>query len=116
MQQQAQQEGADNAAADYGKALKQLEKINAIEQNNRRESDNEREREAADRAAQQEQAERERQASERQRNTTTNNQQSQPSSRQTIVLQSPGGGQTEIQTEDPQALLRILEQAGLRSV
>ena len=116
MQQQAQQEGANNAAADYSKALTQLEKINAIEQKNRREADNERERAAADRQARQEQAERDRQSSERQRNTTTNNQQSQSSSRQTIVLQSPGGSQTEIQTEDPQALLRILEQAGLRSV
>ena len=116
MQQQAQKEGADNAAADYSEALTQLEKINAIEQKNRREADNEREKEAADRAARQDQAERERQSSERERNTTTNNQQSQSSSRQTIVLQSPGGGQTEIQTEDPQGLLRILEQAGLRSI
>jgi hypothetical protein len=116
MQRQAQQEGADNAAADYGKALDQLQKINAIEQRNRAEAENDREKEAADRQRDQERAERERQASDRQRNTTTNNQQSQSSSRQIIVLQSPGGGQTEIQTEDPQALLRILEQAGLRSV
>jgi len=116
MQRQAQQEGADNAAADYAKALDQLQKINAIEQRNRAEAENDREKEAADRQRDQERAERERQASDRQRNTTTNNQQSQSSSRQIIVLQSPGGGQTEIQTEDPQALLRILEQAGLRSV
>jgi len=116
MQRQAQQEGADNAAADYGKALDQLQKINAIEQRNRAEAENDREKEAADRQRDQDRAERERQASDRQRNTTTNNQQSQSSSRQIIVLQSPGGGQTEIQTEDPQALLRILEQAGLRSV
>jgi hypothetical protein len=115
MQRQAQQEGADNAAADYGKALDQLKQINSIEQKNRTDAENAREKEAADRAAQQEQAERERQSSERQRNTTTNNQQSQSRSRQTIVLQSPGGGQTEIQTEDPQGLLQILEQAGLRS-
>jgi len=115
MQRQAQQEGADNAAADYGKALDQLKQINSIEQKNRTEAENAREKEAADRAAQQDQAERERQSSERQRNTTTNNQQSQSRSRQTIVLQSPGGGQTEIQTEDPQGLLQILEQAGLRS-
>jgi len=116
MQRQAQQEGADNAAADYGKALDQLKQINSIEQRNRTEAENAREKEAADRQRDQERAERERQSSERQRNTTTNRQQSQPSrASQTIVLQSPTGGQTEIQTEDPQGLLQILEQAGLRS-
>lgn len=112
----ARKAGADNAAADYSKALQQLEKINAIEQKNRQEAENEREKAAADRARQQEQAERERQTFERQRNTTTNKQQSQASSpRQTIILQTPTGGQTEIQTEDPEGLLSILEQAGLRS-
>tara|TARA_R110002094_G_scaffold216774_1_gene187710 strand:+ start:952 stop:4170 length:3219 start_codon:yes stop_codon:yes gene_type:complete len=116
LQKQAEQEGADNAAADYAKALDQLQKINAIEQKNRQEAENEREKAAADRQRQQEQAERERQQFERQRNTTTNKQQNQASSpRQTIVLQTPTGGQTEIQTEDPEGLLRILEQAGLRS-
>jgi uncharacterized protein YaaR (DUF327 family) len=116
MQRQAQQEGADNAAADYGKALDQLKQINSIEQRNRTEAENAREKEAADRQRGQERAERERQSSEHQRNTTINRQQSQPSrASQTIVLQSPTGGQTEIQTEDPQGLLQILEQAGLRS-
>lgn len=116
MQKQAEQEGADNAAADYAKALDQLQKINAIEQKNRTEAENAREKEAADRQAQQEQAERERQQAERQRTTTTNRQQSQPSrSSRTIILQTPTGGQTEIQTEDPDGLLSILEQAGLRS-
>lgn len=112
----ARKAGADNAAADYSKALQQLEKINAIEQKNRREAENEREKAAADRASQQQQAERERQTFERQRNTTTNRQQNQPSRpSQTIVLQTPTGGQTTIQTEDPEGLLSILEQAGLRS-
>ncbi|OEY66799.1 hypothetical protein [Marinobacter sp. X15-166B] len=113
----ARQAGADAAAADYYKALQQLEKINEIEQRNRREAENEREKAAADRARQQQQAERERQQFERQRSTTTNNQNSQASApRQTIVLQAPGGRQTEVLTDDEQGLLTILEQAGLRSI
>ena len=114
--EQARQAGADNAAADYARALEQLEKINKIEQQNRREEENERERAAADRQRQQEQAERERQREERERSTTTNRQQSQASSpRQTIVLQTPSGGQTEVETSDPDGFLSVLEQAGLRS-
>jgi len=114
----AQQAGADNAAADYQRALDQLSKINTIEQKNRREAENQREREAADRQARQEQAERERQAAEatqrRDASTTTNRQDSQ-GSRQTIVLQTPQGGTTEVQTNDPDGFLSALEQAGLRS-
>lgn len=113
---QARQAGADSAAADYTKALEQLDKINKIEQKNRQEAQNERERQAADRQQQQAQAERERQQFERQQSTTTNQQKSvQPRPSQTIVLQTPAGGQTEVQTNDPQGLLQILEQAGLRS-
>jgi TP901 family phage tail tape measure protein len=114
----AQQAGANNAAADYQRALDQLSKINTIEQKNRREAENQREREAADRQARQEQAERERQAAEatqrRDASTTTNRQDSQ-GSRQTIVLQTPQGGTTEVQTNDPDGFLSALEQAGLRS-
>jgi hypothetical protein len=114
--EQARQAGANNAAADYAQALDQLAKINQIEQQNRSEEENEREKAAADRQRQQEQAERERQRDERQRNTTTNRQQNQASSpRQTIVLQTPSGGQTEVQTDDPDGFLSVLEQAGLRS-
>ncbi|MFC6684711.1 hypothetical protein ACFQGA_09585 [Marinobacter koreensis] len=114
--EQARQAGADAAAADYSKALDQLEKIHKIEQQNRREAENERERQAAERQRQQEQAERERQQFERQRSTTTNQQQSvQSRASQTIILQTPTGGQTEVQTSNPDALLQILEEAGLRS-
>lgn len=114
--EQAREAGADSAAADYARALEQLEKINKIEQQNRREAENERERQAAERQRQQEQAERERQQFERQRNTTTNQQQSaQSRSSQTIILQTPSGERTEVQTDDPDSLLRTLEEVGLRS-
>lgn len=113
---QARQAGADSAAEDYARALEQLEKINKIEQQNRREAENERERQAAERQRQQEQAERERQQFERQRSTTTNQQQSvQSRASQTIILQTPSGERTEIQTTDPDSLLRTLEEVGLRS-
>ena len=114
--EQARQAGADSAAEDYARALEQLEKINKIEQQNRREAENERERQAAERQRQQEQAERERQQFERQRNTTTNQQQSvQSRGSQTIILQTPSGERTEVQTDDPDSLLRTLEEVGLRS-
>tara|TARA_Y100001001_G_scaffold164816_1_gene199165 strand:- start:10033 stop:13251 length:3219 start_codon:yes stop_codon:yes gene_type:complete len=114
--EQARQAGADSAAEDYARALEQLEKINKIEQQNRREAENERERQAAERQRQQEQAERERQQLERQRSTTTNQQQSvQSRASQTIILQTPSGERTEIQTTDPDSLLRTLEEVGLRS-
>ncbi len=114
--EQARQAGADNAAADYTEALSQLEKINAIEQKNRGEAENERERDAVARQQQQQQAERDRQREQRERTAVASRQQSQSrNSSHTIVLQTPAGGQTEIQTDDPQGLLRILEEAGLRS-
>lgn len=114
--EQARQAGADSAAEDYARALEQLEKINKIEQQNRREAENERERQAAERQRQQEQAERERQQFERQRSTTTNQQQSvQSRASQTIILQTPSGERTEVQTDDPDSLLRTLEEVGLRS-
>lgn len=114
--EQARQAGADSAAEDYARALEQLEKINKIEQQNRREAENERERQAAERQRQQEQAERERQQFERQRSTTTNQQQSvQSRGSQTIILQTPSGERTEVQTDDPDSLLRTLEEVGLRS-
>ncbi|AYP28995.1 tail tape measure protein [Marinobacter phage AS1] len=114
--EQARQAGADSAAEDYARALEQLEKINKIEQQNRREAENERERQAAERQRQQEQAERERQQFERQRSTTTNQQQSvQSRGSQTIILQTPSGERTEVQTTDPDSLLRTLEEVGLRS-
>lgn len=115
--EQARQAGADQAAADYKQALDTLEKINEIEQRTRKEEENAREREAADRAREQQQAELERQRAERERNTTTNQQQSvQSRPSQTIVLQTPNGGQTEIQTSDPDSFLAALEEAGLRSI
>ncbi|PPI86208.1 hypothetical protein KEHDKFFH_02490 [Marinobacter maroccanus] len=114
--EQARQAGADSAAEDYARALEQLEKINKIEQQNRREAENERERQAAERQRQQEQAERERQQFEQQRSTTTNQQQSvQSRGSQTIILQTPSGERTEVQTDDPDSLLRTLEEVGLRS-
>src|SRR5690554_4040419 len=113
----AQQAGADEAAADYQQSLDTLEQIYQIEQKNRREEQNAREREAADRAREQQLAEIERQRAERERNTTTNRQQSvQSRPSQTIVLQTPIGGQTEIQTSDPDSFLAALEEAGLRSI
>lgn len=115
--EQARQAGADEAAADYQQSLDTLEKIYQIEQKNRREADNAREKEAADRARDQQLAEIERQRAERERNTTTNRQQSvQSRPSQTIVLQTPNGGQTEIQTSDPDSFLAVLEEAGLRSL
>src|SRR5690554_4635491 len=113
----AQQAGADEAAADYQQSLDTLEQIYQIEQRNRREEQNAREREAADRSREQQLAEIERQRAERERNTTTNQQQSvQSRPAQTIVLQTPNGGQTEIQTSDPDSFLAALEEAGLRSI
>ncbi|WP_342632158.1 hypothetical protein [Marinobacter alkaliphilus] len=115
--EQARQAGADEAAADYQQSLDTLEKIYQIEQKNRREEQNAREKEAADRARDQQLAEIERQRAERERNTTTNRQQSvQSRPSQTIVLQTPNGGQTEIQTSDPDSFLAVLEEAGLRSL
>lgn len=113
---QAREAGATSAAADYAKALEQLEKINKIEQRNRREEENAREKAAADRQRQQEQAERDRQRAAREQSTTTNRQESiQPRATQTIILQTPSGGQTEVQTSDPDGFLSVLEDAGLRS-
>lgn len=113
----ATQAGADEAAADYQKSLETLEQIYQIEQKNRREEDNAREKEAADRARDQERAELERQQFQRQKSTTTNQQQSvQSRASQTIILQTPSGERTEIQTSDPDGLLRTLEEAGLRSI
>ena len=115
--EQARQAGADEAAADYQQSLDTLEKIYQIEQKNRQEEQNAREKEAADRARDQQLAEIERQRAERERNTTTNRQQSvQSRPSQTIVLQTPNGGQTEIQTSDPDSFLAVLEEAGLRSL
>jgi hypothetical protein len=111
----ARQAGADEAAADYSQALKTLEEIHRIEQRNRAEAQNERERQAEERQRQLEQAERERQRESRQQSTTTNNNQRSQRSSQTITLQTPGGRSVDVETSDPDALLRVLESAGLRS-
>ncbi|KMQ75303.1 hypothetical protein [Marinobacter subterrani] len=114
--EQAREAGADAAAADYQQSLDTLEKIYQVEQRNRREQENAREKAAADRAREQQLAELQRQKAERSASTTTNRQdsvQSRPT--QTIVLQGPGGAKTEVQTSDPSALLQVLEETGLRS-
>jgi len=112
----AEKAGADEAAADYQRSLDTLEKIYKIEQRNRQEAENEREKQAADRAREQEMAELQRQREERARNTTTNQQDSiQSRATQTIVLQTPSGGTTEVQTSDPDGFLQVLEETGLRS-
>ena len=110
MQRQAQQEGADNAAADYGKALDQLKQINSIEQKNRTEAENAREKEAADRAAQQAQAERERQASERERNTVTKTQSARVENVKTVNV-NLGGQSFRVLAQDEQSFIRALESA-----
>ncbi|GGE75940.1 hypothetical protein GCM10011533_30410 [Streptosporangium jomthongense] len=110
LQKQAAQEGADNAAADYGKALQQLEKINAIEQKSRREAENEREKEAADRQARQEQAERERQQFERQRSQTTTSSQARTETVKTVNV-NLGGRMVRVIAGDEDNLIRALENA-----
>lgn len=105
----AQQAGADNAAADYARALKQLEKINEIEQKNRREAENERERKAADRQRQQEQAERERQQFERQRNEPATSK-AQTETVKTVNI-NIGGRNVRVLEGDEDNLIRALENA-----
>lgn len=115
---QARQAGADNAAADYAKALEQLEKINQIEQQNRREAENERERAAAERQRQQQQAERDRQRADRELNQPRTPATTQPSSpTQRIELNLPTGGAANL-SGDPESvnnLLEFLSQSGLRT-
>jgi len=114
--EQARQAGADNAAADYARALEQLEKINQIEQKNRREAENEREREAAERQRQQEQSERERQQSERQQNQPRTPAPAQTPA-QRIDLNLPTGGSASL-SGDPDSvnnLMEFLNQAGMRA-
>lgn len=106
----ARKAGADNAAADYSKALQQLEKINAIEQKNRREAENEREKEAAARQAQQEQAERERQQFERQRNQPATSTPAKTESIKTVTI-NLGGQSVRVLAGDEDNLIRALETA-----
>lgn len=114
--EQARQAGADSAAADYSQAIKQLETIRNIERQKAQEAEQERQRQAEARKQQQAQAASQEAQSRQQASTTTSRQDStQSTGRQTIVLQTPTGGQTEVQTNDPEGLLSLLEQTGLRS-
>lgn len=109
---QARAAGASEAAADYSDALSQLEKIYQLEQKKAREAAQEREAEKRlidDRERLDEQQGRE-------QSVTTDRQGSQQqTAATTIILQGPQGGNVEVQTTDPDGLLGVLEQAGLRS-
>lgn len=106
----ARQAGADNAAADYSNALQQLEKINSIEQRNRREAENERERQAAERQRQQQQAERERQQFERQRSQSTTAAKTRTETVKTVNV-NLGGQSVRVLAGDEDNLIRALENA-----
>lgn len=109
---QARAAGASEAAADYSDALSQLEKIYQLEQKKAREAAQE--REAEKRLIE----DRERLVEEqgREQSVTTDRQGSQQqTAATTIILQGPQGGNVEVQTTDPDGLLGVLEQAGLRS-
>ena len=104
------QAGADAAAADYQQALNTLEQIYKIEKQNRAE---EAAAAAASEAARQKELEMANQAANASSSAVSSSTQSRSS--QTIVLQGPSGTQTSVQTSDPDALLKILEDSGLRS-
>ncbi|RKR79620.1 hypothetical protein [Marinobacter nauticus] len=112
--EQARQAGADAAAADYQQSLDTLEKIYQIEQKNRREEQNAREKEAADRARDQQLAEIERQRAGRDLNKPTPA--ASPPSR-TIVLQGPSGNRASVSVAEAEEsnLLDVLEDLGYRS-
>jgi hypothetical protein len=112
MQRQAQQEGADNAAADYGKALDQLKQINSIEQRNRTEAENAREKEAVDRQRDQERAERERQQFQSQRTGAAagTDRVAQTESVKTVNV-NLGGESFRVLAQDETSFIRALETA-----
>ena len=103
--EQARQAGADEAAADYQRSLDTLEKIYQIEQKNRREEQNAREKEAADRAREQQLAELERQ---RAQSVTTVTPKVETVKTVNITL---GSERVRVLADDADALIRALENA-----
>jgi hypothetical protein len=109
--EQAQQAGADEAAADYQRSLKTLEQIYEIEQKNRREEQNAREREAADRSREQQLAEIERQRAERELNQPTQRTTQNRTETVKTITVTLGGQDFRVLASDEDALLRALENA-----
>ncbi|HCP19581.1 MAG TPA: hypothetical protein DIT77_00140 [Marinobacter hydrocarbonoclasticus] len=107
--EQARQAGADEAAADYQQSLDTLEKIYQIEQKNRREAENAREKEAADRAREQQLAEIERQRAQRELSQPTTSQ-ARTETVKTVNV-NLGGQSFRVLADDQDALLRALENA-----
>ena len=110
MLRQAQQAGADEAAADYQQSLDTLEQIYQIEQKNRQEEQNAREKEAADRARDQEMAELERQRSQRELSQPTTVNPARTESVKTVNV-NLGGQSFRVLADDESAFLRALENA-----
>ena len=111
MLQQAEQAGADEAAADYQQSLKTLEQIYQIEQKNRREEQNAREKEAADRSREQQLAEIERQRAERELNQPTQRTTQNRTETVKTITVTLGGQDFRVLASDEDALLRALENA-----
>lgn len=109
--EQAQQAGADEAAADYQQSLDTLEQIYKIEQRNRREEQNAREREAADRSREQQLAEIERQRAERELNQPTQRTTQNRTETVKTITVTLGGQDFRVLASDEDALLRALENA-----
>lgn len=110
MLRQAQQAGADEAAADYQQSLDTLEQIYQLEQKNRQEEQNAREKEAADRARDQEMAELERQRSQRELSQPTTVNPARTESVKTVNV-NLGGQSFRVLADDESAFLRALENA-----
>jgi hypothetical protein len=105
----AQQAGADEAAADYQKSLDTLEEIYRIEQRNRKEAENAREKEAADRAREQQLAEIERQRAQRELSQPTTSQ-ARTETVKTVNV-NLGGRTVRVLAGDEDHLIRALENA-----
>ncbi|MFB2705431.1 hypothetical protein [Marinobacter shengliensis] len=105
----AQQAGADEAAADYQKSLDTLEEIYRIEQRNRAEAENAREKEAADRARDQQLAEMERQRAQRELSQPTTSQ-ARTETVKTVNV-NLGGSTVRVLAGDEDNLIKALERA-----
>lgn len=105
----AQQAGADEAAADYQKSLDTLEEIYRIEQRNRTEAENAREKEAADRAREQKLAEIERQRAQRELSQPTTSQ-ARTETVKTVNV-NLGGSNVRVLAGDEDNLIKALERA-----
>lgn len=105
----AQQAGADEAAADYQKSLDTLEEIYRIEQRNRTEAENAREKEAADRAREQQLAEMERQRAQRELSQPTTSQ-ARTETVKTVNV-NLGGSTVRVLAGDEDNLIKALERA-----